>query len=54
MLRWLCTVCGYIYDPDRGDLESEVEPGTYFEDLPGEWICPECGAGRGEFEPLEE
>lgn len=54
MQRWQCMVCGYIYDPDRGDLESGVEPGTSFEDLPEEWVCPECGSGREEFEPLEE
>ena len=52
MEKYRCTVCGYIYDPAAGDPEGMVEPGTAFEDLPEDWFCPECGAGREEFEPV--
>ena len=52
--KWECTVCGYIYDPEIGDPDSGVEPGTAFEDLPDDWVCPECGVGKEEFEKLED
>jgi len=48
--RYTCTVCGYIYDPEKGDPEEKVGPGTRFEDLPPEWICPVCGAAKDKFE----
>jgi rubredoxin len=54
MDKWECLVCGYIYDPELGDLDNDVEPGTPFEELPEDWVCPECGAGKDEFEKLEE
>lgn len=44
-----CTICGYIYDPAEGDPDQDIPPGTRFEDLPEEWVCPECGAGKEEF-----
>lgn len=50
MQKWECTVCGYIYDPAQGDMENGVAPGTSFEDLPDEWICPVCGTGKDLFE----
>jgi len=53
MKKYRCTVCGYIYDPDEGDLISGIEPGTPFEDLPADYICPVCGAGKNEFELYE-
>jgi rubredoxin len=52
--KWECTVCGYIYDPEIGDPDSGIEPGTAFEDLPDDWECPECGVGKEEFEKLED
>jgi rubredoxin len=52
--KWECLVCGYIYDPELGDPDNDVEPGTSFEELPEEWVCPECGVGKDEFEKLEE
>ena len=52
MAKYKCSVCGYIYDPEKGDPESGVNPGTPFEDLPGDWVCPVCGAGKDEFEEL--
>ncbi len=48
-----CIICGYIYDPAEGDPENDVTPGTSFEDLPDDWVCPECGAGKEEFAPVE-
>lgn len=54
MRKYECTVCGYIYDPEEGDPDGRIEPGTPFEDLPDEWICPACGASKEEFEEVEE
>ena len=51
MTNWKCLACDYVYDPQVGDPESDIEPGTAFEDLPEDWPCPECGVGKGEFEP---
>ena len=48
--RYTCTVCGYIYDPEKGDPEGNIKPGTRFEDLPAEWVCPVCGAQKDKFE----
>ena len=47
----MCKVCGYVYDPEEGDPESGVDPGTPFEELPSDWICPVCGVEKSEFEP---
>lgn len=52
--KWECTVCGYVYDPEVGDPDSGIEPGTAFEDLPDDWVCPECGVGKEDFEQLDE
>ena len=54
MDRWECTVCGYIYDPAVGDPSADVDPETAFEDLPDDWVCPECGATKDLFEKLGE
>jgi rubredoxin len=53
MSKWRCNLCGYIYDPEEGDPDNNVPPGTPFEDLPEEWVCPDCGAGKEDFEELE-
>lgn len=53
MKKYICKVCGYIYDPEVGDPDQGVAPGTAFEDLPETWVCPECGMGKDEFEPVE-
>ena len=50
MKKYECLMCSYIYDPDKGDPDNGVEPGTAFDDLPENWICPECGASKDEFE----
>ncbi|MCX6092418.1 MAG: rubredoxin [Candidatus Bipolaricaulota bacterium] len=46
----MCTVCGYVYDPAEGDPTAGVAPGTSFEDIPEEWVCPLCGVGKDLFE----
>jgi rubredoxin len=51
--KWECTVCGYIYDPEQGDPDNGVAPGTPFEGLPDDWQCPVCGAFKEEFRRLE-
>jgi flavin reductase (DIM6/NTAB) family NADH-FMN oxidoreductase RutF/rubredoxin len=48
--RYICTVCGYVYDPEKGDPEGNAAAGTRFEDLPAGWLCPVCGAGKDQFE----
>ena len=53
-MKYKCLICGYIYDPARGDPDNGVEPGTSFEDLPDDWVCPECGAGKDQFEPVDD
>ena len=50
MQKWICTVCGYIYDPAKGDPENGVAAGTAFEELPADWVCPVCGASKEDFE----
>ena len=52
MDKYECSVCGYVYDPAEGDPENGIEPGTPFEDLPDDWVCPVCGAGKDEFEKV--
>jgi rubredoxin len=50
MKKWVCTVCGYVYDPVEGDPDGGVPPGTAFADIPDDWVCPECGVGKDAFE----
>ena len=51
MLRYVCEVCGWVYDPAVGVPDDGVEPGTSFEDLPDDFECPECGVGKEDFAP---
>ncbi|MCY2926704.1 MAG: rubredoxin [Planctomycetota bacterium] len=53
-MKYVCEVCGWVYDPETGDLEGDVPPGTPFEDLPDTWVCPECGVSKDEFAPADE
>ena len=53
MAKYRCTVCGYIYDPEVGDPDGGIKPGTTFEELPDNWVCPVCGATKSEFEKIE-
>ena len=54
MQQWVCVPCGYVYDPEVGDLDSGIEPGTPFESLPDDWVCPVCGVDKTLFEPYNE
>ena len=50
MEKWLCVVCGYVYDEEVGDPDSGIAPGTKFADIPEDWVCPLCGVGKDQFE----
>jgi rubredoxin len=50
MDKWVCGPCGYVYDPAEGDPDGGIAPGTAFEDLPEDWVCPVCGATKDMFE----
>lgn len=54
MQRYLCDVCGYIYDESLGDPDGGIAPGTRLEDIPDDWVCPECGATKASFIRHEE
>ena len=49
MVKYRCTVCGYTYNPEKGDPDSGIDPGTPFEEIPDDWVCPVCGAGKDQF-----
>lgn len=49
MEKYVCQPCGYIYDPENGDPDGGIAPGTAFEDLPDDWLCPICGMGKEVF-----
>lgn len=52
MDKYQCTICGYVYDPAKGDPDNGVSEGTEFASLPDSWVCPVCGAPKSEFEEL--
>jgi rubredoxin len=52
--KYICTSCGFIYDPVDGDPDGGIPPGTAFEDIPDDWFCPVCGARKRDFELLSE
>lgn len=54
MKKYQCSVCGYIYNPEEGDPDGEISPGTPFEDIPDDWMCPVCGVKKEDFSPLDE
>ncbi|OGP71869.1 MAG: rubredoxin [Deltaproteobacteria bacterium RBG_16_50_11] len=51
MKKWKCSICDYSYDPAKGDPDKGVKPGTAFEKIPEDWVCPTCGATKDMFEP---
>ena len=53
-MKYVCVLCGYVYDPKAGDPENGIAPGTDFEDIGEDWVCPLCGATKEEFEPTED
>jgi rubredoxin len=52
MTKWRCTICDYIYDPAKGDPDSHIAPGTPFENIPDDWVCPLCGTTKDNFEKV--
>ena len=50
MGKWVCSICGYVYDPEVGDDDGGIAAGTKFEDIPDDWVCPVCGVSKSEFE----
>ncbi len=54
MKKYRCKICGYIYDPAKGDSDAGIPPGTSFDDLPPDWTCPVCGVTKEDFELVEE
>ena len=54
MKKYVCTVCGWVYDPAEGDPEGGIAPGTAFEDIPDDWVSPLCGVGKDDFEVQED
>ncbi len=53
MDKYICDVCKYVYDPAKGDPSAGIAPGTSFESLPDDWVCPECGVGKDQFSKVE-
>ena len=53
MAKYVCDLCGYEYDPATGDPDNGVAPGTAFENIPADWVCPLCGAGKEDFSPVK-
>ena len=51
MKKYVCDICGYFYDPAAGDPDNGVAPGTPFDKLPADWLCPLCGVGKDQFSP---
>lgn len=54
MKKWICVICGFIYDEAVGLPDHDIPPGSRFEDFPDDWVCPECGSPKDSFEPYTE
>ena len=54
MKKYVCDVCGWVYDPEVSDPDNGIAPGTAFEDIPDDWVSPLCGVGKDEFSPVED
>jgi len=52
-MKYMCSICGYVYDPEVGDRDMNIAPGTAWEDVPEDFICPICGAGKDAFNPVD-
>lgn len=53
MKTYMCIVCGWIYEEEKGWPDDGIEPGTRWEDIPEDWLCPECGVGKADFQMME-
>jgi len=54
MKKYKCIACGYVYNPEKGDPDGGIEPGTAFEEIPNTWVCPVCGVSKDQFEVVED
>jgi rubredoxin len=54
MKKYVCDLCGWVYDPEKGVPDEGIKPGTAFENLPDGFVCPECGAGLEDFSPVDD
>ena len=52
-MKYICDICGYIYDPEKGDPDNGISPGTSWEDVPEDWLCPLCDVGKDQFSEIE-
>jgi len=50
---WMCVICGWVYEEEKGNPEEGLAPGTRWQDIPEFWVCPDCGAGKEDFEMIE-
>ena len=48
-MKYVCDICGYVYDPEVGDPDNGVAPGTPWEEVPEDWVCPPCSVGKDQF-----
>lgn len=53
MKEWICIICGFIYEEELGLPQEGIKPGTAWEDIPDDWVCPDCGVSKAEFEMVE-
>lgn len=53
-MKYVCSVCGFVFDEDEGDIENDIEPGTPWDEVPEDYVCPMCGVGKEYFEPEDE
>lgn len=53
MQKYECDLCGYVYDPSEGDPDNGINPGTSFDKVPEDWVCPLCGASKSDFSPID-
>lgn len=53
MKSWMCVICGHVYEEEKGDPQNGIPPGTRWGDVPLSWRCPDCGAGKEDFEMIE-
>lgn len=53
MQKYECDLCAWVYDPAKGDPDGGIAPGTPFEDIPDDWVCPLCGASKEDFSPID-
>ena len=53
MKKWVCQICGFVYDESKGLPEEGIAPGTRWDDIPADWQCPDCGVGKADFDMIQ-